>query len=79
MEARVAGVGEMITGRAGRRQQALAEAAQAEQARRVAEERARLDALERGQRQNAQVGGGGLLAYVDQAMAGGQKLRETLG
>jgi hypothetical protein len=66
----VAGIGDMITGKGARRQAALAEAAQAEQKRLADEEAADLDALLKGQEQNAQVGGGGLLAFVDDRLKG---------
>lgn len=69
----MAGVGDMITGKSAKRSAALAEAAQAEQQRRIAEEQARIAEQARGQQQAAQTGGGGLLAFVD------NKLRGTLG
>lgn len=66
----MSGVADMITGRSARRQASLAEAAQADQQRRVADEQRRLAEQARGQAQNAQVGGGGLLAYVDPGLKG---------
>lgn len=75
----MAGVGEMITGRGARQSRSLAEQAQATQRTQLADERRRVDAVAAGQSLNAQRGGGGLLAYIDQAKARGDKLKETFG
>lgn len=61
----MAGVGEMITGSRAKRSARLAEAAQADEQRRVAEEASRLAAMEAGQRQAGEVGGYGLLSFID--------------
>ena len=63
----------MITGKTMKKQAALAEAAQALQQKRLADEQARIDAQLKGQQLAAQTGGGGLLAFVD------DKLKKTFG
>lgn len=75
----MSGIGDMITGNRARRQASLAEAAQAEQSKRIAEQAAQVAAVEKGQRDNAATGGGGLLAYVDSEEAIRKRLKDTLG
>lgn len=70
----MSGIVDGITGRGARKQAALAEQAQATQAAGIAAERARVSAVEEGQRKAASGGGGGLLAFVDE-----KKLKTTLG
>ena len=71
----MSGVADAITGRASRKQAALAEQAQAEMAANLASQKARVDAIQKGQERAAQTGGGGMLAYVDDK----SKLKATLG
>lgn len=61
----MASVGEMITGKRAKQQASLAETAQAEQSARLAAETAKVKKVEEGQKQAANRGGGGLLAFVD--------------
>ncbi len=67
----MSGIVDTITGRSA----SLARAAQDKQAALLAEEKAKVKAVEEGQRLASQIGGGGLLAYVDQ----GANLRKTFG
>lgn len=67
------GVADMVTGKSAKKQRVLAAVAQAEQQKRLDEDKARVDAIETGQRVNARRGGGGLLAFVDDT------LRSTMG
>lgn len=59
------GIVDAITGESSRRQARLAQAAQDAQAQRLADEKARLDRAEKGQRLVGQRGGNGLLAFVE--------------
>lgn len=60
-------MGDVLTGRTARRQAALAEQAQNEQRARLAEEKARLKAIEDGQAR-VRTGGRGMLAYIDEGL-----------
>lgn len=73
----MSGVVDMVTGRSAKRQANMAEAAQAEQAARLAAEGAKVRAVEEGQRKAASTGGGGLLAFVDEEIR--NKLKKGFG
>lgn len=65
------GVADVVTGKGAKKQRQLAIAAQNDQAARLAEEKARVDEIERGQRAATKRGGvGGLLAFVDDNVRG---------
>ncbi len=66
------GIADTISGKSAR----LAKAAQDRQEQLLADERAKVDAADAGQRQAGMTGGGGLLAYVDDPK---KMLRKTLG
>jgi hypothetical protein len=62
-------MGEVISGAQGRKQMQMARESQAEQRANLARERARIDAVEAGQRNVMRGGGGGLLAFLDEEEA----------
>lgn len=66
---------DVFTGGGARKQAAMAAEAQARQQAALDAEKAKTAKIEAGQRANAQRGGGGLLAYVDDP----GKLKQTLG